>query len=381
VALPGLGLLALVFLGLYWTIVPVAWRRATAMGAGLLAVGWHWPGPVALVGGLTLVTYALLAALEGAARAFAPVALCLAVLFASKFAGLPAWPVVGLSYAVFRLIHVSIDTAAGRFALPGPGPFVEYALFPPAFLNGPIERCDAFLAGARPSKIDLDQAFFGVRRILFGLAKKVCLSAPLSLRAEEVFGRFPRIDAGEAWLALLEYSLFVYVDFSAYCDVALGLARLLGYRLSENFSWPYFASDIAEFWRRWHITLSQWLRDYLFLPLSTAFHRVPFLRRRPQVASSVAAIWTMLACGLWHGAGASFALWGLGHGVLLVGHQVYRHRLRRHLSGSGRRALAESRLYVAACRALTFLSVTLLWVFFRWPPARAGRYLAILFGA
>ena len=218
---------------------------------------------------------------------------------------------VGLSYAVFRLIHVAIERARGRIEVGGLPPLLEYVLFPPAFLSGPIERYGEFQRGIDVSRLDLDSAFWGTRRILFGLAKKVFLVGALSAAAERGFTD-PSGSVATAWLALLCYSLYVYLDFSAYCDLALGIARLFGYRLSENFRWPYLSADIGEFWRRWHITLSFWLRDYVYLPLSAKLAEYPRLRRRPLLVASASAVTTMMVCGLWHGnTPVARAIWGL----------------------------------------------------------------------
>src|SRR5262249_30575694 len=185
----------------------------------------------------------------------------------------------------------------------------------------------------------------------------------------------PSGGASGAWLALLCYSLYVYLDFSAYCDLALGVARLFGYRLSENFRWPYLSADIGEFWRRWHITLSLWLRDYVYLPLSVTLAVSQRLRRRPLLIGSASAVARMVACGLWHGNTPSLALWGFGHGVLLAGHQVYRQRVLGRLPAKRRKLLAANPLYRSAATAVTFFFVTLLWVFFRFPLGDSWRLL------
>jgi alginate O-acetyltransferase complex protein AlgI len=376
-----LGVGTLLFLAVYWTLLPEAWRRPAFGIVSIAALAAYFPTAVGAIGLVAVLVHLVLSPVGETpswGRALAAAAVCVALLAARGSETMTALRLIGLSYAVFRLIHVAFERARGKIRVEGLGAFLEYVLFPPAFLSGPIERYGDFRQGIDVSGLDLDAAFWGTRRILFGLAKKVFLVGALSAAAERGFAD-PSGGAGGAWLALLCYSLYVYLDFSAYCDLALGVARLFGYRLSENFRWPYLSADIGEFWRRWHITLSFWLRDYLYLPLSVKLAEFPMLRRRPLLVGSTSAIVTMLACGLWHGNTPSLAIWGLGHGVLLAGHQVYRQRILGSLPARRRKALIANPAYRVAATAITFLCVSLLWVFFRFPLDEASRLLARLF--
>jgi alginate O-acetyltransferase complex protein AlgI len=376
-----LGVATLLFALLYWTVVPVPWRRAAFFAGSTAATALYFPAAVAALGVVSSMVYAALASDAPRAdwnRAIAVIAGCLLLLALRGVEPVTSLHVVGLSYAVFRLIHVAIERARGRIRLEGFVPFLEYAIFPPALLSGPIERYDAFESGIDVSRLDLDGAFWGTRRVLFGLAKKVFFVSALHDAAERGFAD-PTGGASAAWVALLAYSFYVYLDFSAYTDLALGVARLFGYRLSENFRWPYLSEDIGEFWRRWHITLSFWLRDYVYLPLSVKLAEDPTLRRRPLAIGSASAIVTMVACGLWHGNTPALAVWGLGHGVAIAAHQLYRQRLLAELPARRRKALTQHPAYRAAATSLTFASVTLLWVFFRFPLPDAASLLARLF--
>ena len=365
-----------VFLALYWSVVPACARRSTFAVAAIALLAASFPASVAVVVVLALATRVLADA--GPRGRAAAVAACLVALAAHKYAHLPL-PVVGLSYAVFRLIHVVVEEGRGQGG-PRPRALLEYVLFPPAFLSGPIARYPEFEAGVDVEHLDLDRAFWGLRRILYGLAKKVYLVEPLRTSAEAAFVSAATLSALAAWKALFAYSLFVYLDFSAYCDLALGVARLFGFSLPENFAWPYLAADITDFWRRWHMTLTRWLRDYLYVPLSARLTHVDALRRSPLVIGAAATLVTMLVCGLWHGDTASFALWGLGHGVLLTGHLVYGQRVLTRLPPRRRRALASSRAYAGLGTVLTFVCVSLLWVLFRFPPREAAAYYGRLAG-
>ncbi len=376
-----LGLATLVFLALYWTVLPEAHRRTTFVVVSLAVLASYFPLAVAALGALTIAVHLLLGREPRPAwsAALGVTALGLALLALRGSPVLPPAVAVGLSYAVFRLIHFAIERARGKVTDTGLAPLVEYVLFPPSFLSGPIERHPDFARGIDVSRFDLDAAFFGARRILAGLVKKVFLVGALLSASDAAFAD-PAGGTIAAWRGILAYALYLYLDFSAYCDLAIGVARLFGYRLSENFRWPYLAEDIGEFWRRWHVTLSFWLRDYVYLPLSVKLAENPALRRRPLVVGSASALTTMVACGLWHGNGAAFAAWGLGHGLLVAGHQVYRQTVVARLPAKRRKALLEHPAYRAASLLLTFACVTVLWTFFRFPMPEALHMLARLAG-
>lgn len=391
-----IGLATCVFLLLYWTVVPAQFRRPAFAVVSLATLVWHFPLSVAMGAVITLVVHSLLAGRT--VRVGAAILVALVALAAHKYLSLDlswlSWVpeslrgevsgddlrLVGLSYAVFRLIHVAAEVRRGGLPPGGAVQLLEYALFPPSFLSGPIERYEDFRNGIDTSSLDLDAGFWGARRVLSGLAKKLFLVQPLQAFADPAFADPAAVGPGALWVSLFAYSLVVYLDFSAYCDIALGVARLFGFRLSENFRWPYLATDIAEFWKTWHITLSSWLRDYVYLPASLRLARLEWLRSRPLLVGTAASLLTMLVCGLWHGNGASFLLWGLGHGVMLAGHQAYRQQVVGRLRARQRKALAANLAYRFACTVLTFATVSLLWPLFRLDPAGAVRYWVGLLG-
>ena len=365
-----------VFLALYWGALPPRARRPAFAVVAVAALAAYVPASVAVIALLVLVGSVLRRAPSWGLPA--AIALTLVALALHTHGALPL-RVVGMSYAAFRLIHVFIEEGRGG-PRPGVLPLLEYVLFPPSFLSVPIARYSEFERGVAIEGLTLDQAFWGTRRLLSGLAKKVYLVEPLRAAAEAAFLSTDSLPPLGAWQGLLAFSLFIYLDFSAYCDIALGVARLFGFALPENFDWPYLAPSIAEFWRRWHMTLTSWLRDYVYLPLSARLAHVEALRRRPLAIGVAATIVTMVACGLWHGDTASFALWGLGHGLLLAGHLAYRQLVLGALPVRRRKALAASRAYVWGGTVATFVAVSLLWVLFRFPPAEAGAYYARLLG-
>lgn len=373
-----LALLVLVTVPLYWTLLPRAARRPAFALIAIGVLASYAPLSVLAVGALSLVVHLLLAASPLAAGALA-----LAFLLVHKYTGLwsalgvpaailgaeVAVPgvvrLLGVSYATFRLIHLAIEVGRGKVQRGSLAGTLEYVLFPPAFLSGPIEREPDFHGRLALEELTLDHAFWSVRRILTGLAKKVLLVTPLAAAVAPAFAPLAQPSALEAWLALFGYALVIYLDFSAYCDIALGVARLYGFVLSENFDWPYLAPSITAFWQRWHITLSNWLRDYIFLPLSVVLGRAPYLRDAPVATGSVCAIVTMLACGVWHGDTWAFVVWGLGHGCASALHQAWRQHVIAMLPARRRKDLMNNATYRVASTLLTFLFVSLWWPLFR----------------
>ena len=196
----------------------------------------------------------------------------------------------------------------------------------------------------------------GLGLMVLGLAKKVLLADSLAPAADAVFHAAAQglpLSTAEAWLGALSYTFQIYFDFSGYTDMAVGAALMLGLRLPENFAAPYKATGIVDFWRRWHMTLGRWLHDCLYQPLGGSRHG--------RVRQYANLLLTMLVCGVWHGAGLTFLLWGALHGLLLLVNHAFRHLLRGSLA---ERVLALPPLR-ALCVLVTFLCLTVAWVLFR----------------
>jgi alginate O-acetyltransferase complex protein AlgI len=213
----------------------------------------------------------------------------------------------------------------------------------------------------RQRTVSVELSYEGFVRFSVGLAKKVLLANPLGQVADTVFS----LDAGGlttpvAWLGIIAYTFQIYFDFSGYSDMAIGLARFFGFHFPENFNQPYRARSVTEFWRRWHMTLSRWFRDFLYVPLGG---------NRKGTARTYANLFLVfLLCGLWHGAAYTFALWGLYHGALLVIERLVKNRTGFEPSG-------------VTGTVYAFLMVTIGWVFFRSDHlGSAFRYLGTLFG-
>jgi alginate O-acetyltransferase complex protein AlgI len=219
---------------------------------------------------------------------------------------------LGLSYISFQLISYLIDvhkkTVKAEKNLTA---FAFYVLMFPKLLVGPIIRYRTLAEQLREPTLDSRQIADGIRRFLRGFAKKMLIADVLARTVNVVFDSpVNAFSPGLAWLALIGYALQIYYDFSGYTDMAIGLAAMMGLRFIENFNYPYVAQSIGDFWRRWHISLSTWFRDYVFYPLERW--------RLPVVGQSLNILIVFLLTGLWHGFGISFVIWGLLHGFFLV---------------------------------------------------------------
>ncbi len=198
----------------------------------------------------------------------------------------------------------------------------------PQLIAGPIIRYRDIADQLARRIVTLDDFACGVRRFIIGLAKKVLIANIVAGPADKIFSMpFAELSAAHAWLALICYTLQIYFDFSGYSDMAIGLGRMFGFRFPENFRWPYVAASVQEFWRRWHISLSSWFRDYLYVPLGG--------NRISPARTYVNLVTIFFLCGLWHGASWNFAIWGLWHGLFLVIERLVSRRGERKAIGSG----------------------------------------------
>ena len=281
---------------------------------------------------------------------------------------------LGLSFLAFELMHFAIDRRRGRIGETSLVDLAAYALFFPCRVAGPIRRFPDFMAAVARAEASLDDVYAGVGRILIGLVKKVVVADVLALTVAEAGYAATSL---HVWKIVLAYSLQIFFDFSAYSDIAIGVSRVLGVRVPENFRWPYLSPNIREFWNRWHVTLSAWVRDYVFLPAGHAAFRTR-LRRAPLVVAAASYLGSFLIIGAWHGLAANYLLWGAYHGVLLTGYQAARARLSPAIVTS---RLYRSPLATAAGTAITFTLVSIGWVLFMTNPSDAWRLLRIMFGA
>jgi D-alanyl-lipoteichoic acid acyltransferase DltB (MBOAT superfamily) len=262
----------------------------------------------------------------------------------------------GISFYTFQSLGYVIDVYRGKVR---PAPrlvdYLAFVSFFPQLVAGPVERAGSLLPQfERERSFSLEAATDGCRQILWGLFKKVLISDALGEIVDAAFASPRLYSGGSLALAAVCFSFQIYCDFSGYSDVALGTAKLFGFRLRRNFAYPYFSRNPLEFWRRWHISLSTWFRDYVFIPLGGS--RVGPVRLFVNVAA------TFLLSGFWHGAQWTFVVWGALHALA-----AYPFLLLRR-SGSAERGHASGEKTTPAALAgmlLTFCFVSLGWVFFR----------------
>ena len=281
---------------------------------------------------------------------------------------------LGFSYLAFELLHVMIERRRGRIADLAFPELLAFVFFAPARVAGPIKRYPDFTAAVRAANPSADEVYAGTLRVLLGLAKKLFVADVLALTVAE---RPDVHSAGHAWIVLLAFTFQIYFDFSAYTDVAIGFSRMLGITLPENFNRPYLAPNIREFWNRWHMTLSGWVRDYIFLPAGRELFRTP-LRSAPIAIAAISYVVTFLVVGAWHGVTAAFLLWGLYHGVLLATYHAIRVKTPVRIAAH---PFYRSRLVSGASVVLTFLLVAIGWVPFMTSWDGAWALMASLFGA
>lgn len=338
--------------------VPRRWRTATLAAWGIV----FYVTFAGVYVGLVLLL-ALLALFAAAPIAGVVIVVVLIVVKATPHIVVP----LGISYLAFELLHVVIERRRGKIARPAICDLLAFAFFAPARIAGPIKRLPPFLAAVEDAEMSAENVWNGLLRILFGFAKKYLLADVLALTvAESSYVSSMK----HAWVIVIVFALQLFLDFSAYSDIAIGFARILGIRLPENFNWPYLATNIREFWERWHITLSQWVRDYIFTPTGRRLFRTR-LRPYPAVIATISYLVTFAIVGAWHGLTAGYIVWGLYHGVLLAAYNVIRMKVPR---------LSDATWYRALAIGTTFFFVTIGWVPFFLPLGKAIKMWALMFG-
>ena len=283
-------------------------------------------------------------------------AITLGILFLFKYTGLFFLP-AGISFYTFQALSYTIDVYRGGF--PAERHFPRYALylsFFPQVVAGPIERPGSLLEQLRCEKSAGPGDFrVGGFLMLRGYAKKIVIADALSPVVDLLFAGGGSQPGPRVLAAAVLFALQIYADFSGYSDIALGSARMLGIRLSINLREPYLARGLRDFWRRWHITLSRWLSDYVYIPLGG--------NRKGPFRTALNTLLVFAVSGLWHGRGAHFLIWGLAHGILVLAEDGMRALAKTPCSGYRDSSPVSDFLL----RAGTFLTVSLLWILFRAP--------------
>lgn len=287
---------------------------------------------------------------------------------------------LGWSYVAFRVLHLLFEWRNGRLATLSLRDFLIYTLFFPAYTAGPIDRIDQFQPqiDALPELVPATATRWtvGVGRILVGVFKKFVVADALALGALNLTDAAQASHSFGLWALVYLYALRLYFDFSGYSDIAIGLAYLYGITLPENFDRPYTRQNLAAFWQSWHITLSQWARTYVFMPLYRALLRR--WQRATVLKNLIPPLATMVLIGLWHGLTLNFLIWGIWHAVGLYVHKRWSDDTRRwylHLTEQQRR------VWHGVGWFLTFHFVVLGWVWFALPdPGSALRVFTLLLG-
>lgn len=253
---------------------------------------------------------------------------------------------VGISFYTFQSLSYTIDVYQRKMkGSENLIDFLAFVSFFPQLVAGPIERAPHMLPQfARQREFDYHRAVMGVRRILYGLFKKMVIADNLAILADQVFDQAGAFHGISSAIGILAFTFQIYCDFSGYSDIALGTARLFGFELMENFRAPYFSITLREFWRRWHISLSTWFRDYVYIPLGG--NKVSTPRRIYNLFV------TFILSGLWHGAQWTFVIWGFIHWLFLAVEELMPGAPESFISRNAR-------------RVLTFIIVCIAWVFFR----------------
>lgn len=286
------------------------------------------------------------------------ISLNLLILFVFKYANMLAsvleaknWSEIalpiGISFFTFQAMSYVIDVYRGEVeTLKKFLDFSLYVVFFPQLVAGPIVKFKDIRSQLRGRKESLDMFSEGVKRFCYGLGKKVLLANSCAEIADKIFdGDVASMGASVAWLGILAYTLQIYYDFSGYSDMAIGLGRMFGFSFAENFNYPYMALSIRDFWRRWHMSLSGWFRDYVYIPLGG--------NRKGLPRTCLNIFIVFLLTGIWHGAEYSFFLWGFIYGIILVAERL----------GLGK--LLEKNRVKPINYIYTMLVVSLCWVLFR----------------
>ena len=380
-----------IFLPAVWLaqlILPsVRWKNAILLAASILFYAYGEPVYVILLlaSGLMNWILALLTAGSPKSRFFliCAVIMNLGLLVLFKYAGflvqlvnallhlrlpVPAIPLpIGISFYTFQALSYVIDVYRGSCKVQKNFfDLMLYISFFPQLIAGPIVKYRDIESEILSRRITGEETAAGIRRLICGLAKKVLIANSCGLIADTLFGASAaQIYMPSAWLAAFAYLMQIYFDFSGYSDMAIGMGRMFGFHFRENFQYPYAAGSITEFWHRWHISLSTWLREYLYIPLGG--------NRKGRLRTILNKFAVFLTCGIWHGANLTFLFWGFYHGMLLMAESMVsgRHALAAQSGGTGSRSGSDSGsglrvvLKKGFLHLYTIIAVMVGFVFFR----------------
>jgi alginate O-acetyltransferase complex protein AlgI len=389
-------LFCVIFFGLYWSIPTALARRYVLLAACVMFFG-YFAGPTGLLPIIVLATGTYFAGRsrnELACTAW--IAVCASALIFYKYTFflaasvvgsfdtalgahavdlakivLPAVPPLAISFFTFEFVHYLIEVRRGHRPIRSWLDFALFAVFWPTLVAGPIKRYQQYIPalGVGVHSVGSEDVYRGALRISIGIVKKFAADnltgwiaySETTYDVETVAMR---------WLFLALLGARIFLDFSGYSDIAIGFARMMGIRIPENFNWPYLALSVSDFWRRWHISLSTWIRDYIYIPLGGS--RIGPFRR------GINALIAMSLCGLWHGAAWNFALWGIYHGCgLIISTAAPRVLPKIPSELSGLRIVLPA--WVLVRWIVTLLFVNFGWLLFFYPAGRAWTMFLLLF--
>ena len=379
------GLFLVCTVAIYWAL-PQRVRPWWLIAAGVVFYANYYPPHLPLILVMTVLVYGVARRGRRGLLALGVVG-ALAVLGYYKYTafaivtfvqlGLPVSPAalllvpprapLAISFFVFEFVHYLIEVRRGTIVAGRPRDFLLFILFFPSLISGPIKRFGSFQpqvgTQTRPDHAEINQ---GLERIVFGLAKKLLVADTVQRLIAPLWLVPLDQPTWLLWLMTYGYALQILFDFSGYSDITIGSAMLLGFHVPENFDYPYFQPNLARFWRSWHMSLTSWITDYVYIPLGG--------NRRGEVRAHVNRLAAMALCGLWHGAAGHFVLWGVYHGLGLNVYRVYRRvRPRLPVPDLGRVGWA---LGVVA----TFHFVCIGWVLFVLDTAKAYAVIVRLLG-
>ena len=354
--------------GLYW-LSPRALRNAVLLAASILFYAWGEPIYVVVMLVTILVNYCGALLLGGVRRGrrlvvAGTIMLNLSLLvyfkyfnflvdicnsaFGTGFDSIKVVMPIGISFYTFQSLSYVVDVYRGEVAVQrNIAKLALYVSFFPQLVAGPIVKYHDIAHEIDRRTVGLDDMLYGIRRFVVGLAKKMLLANTLGAVADKVFAQSPTsTHPATAWIGALAYAFQIFYDFSGYSDMAIGLGRMFGFHFLENFNYPYISKSITEFWRRWHVSLSTWFREYLYIPLGG--------NRAGTARTYVNLLIVFLATGIWHGASWNFVVWGLWHGFFIVLERVT--GLHKKTGGA---------VFAVMRHACTLLVVLFGWVLFR----------------
>ena len=274
---------------------------------------------------------------------------------------------IGISFYTFQIASYLIDVYKGTLPQKNIFNLALYISMFPQLVAGPIVKYETISHQLTKREITLSNAYMGFKRFLIGLSKKIIIADTLAVSADRIFdAQIQSLSPSILWCGVLLYALQIYFDFSGYSDMAIGLGRMLGFKFLENFNYPYVSKSITEFWRRWHISLSSWFKEYVYIPLGGS--------RECLFKTIRNLLIVFLLTGIWHGAVYTFIIWGLWYGCFLVCEKVLKHIFKDV-------RVFKSKIMVPFYYAYTFFVILIGWVFFRSDTlTNAWLYIKGLFG-